>query len=182
MKKILVILAFFLISENATSQQFPINDKTGKVSFENIVKVDSVSKSDLYIRASEWFAKKFNSANSVIQMQDKDAGKIIGKGNITAYGHYGSYESGIWKFTISFASKEGRFRYAITDIYHEKGGADISCNAGGDIENDKPACGIWGMTKKQWNKIKSNAFSEFDSIAKDFESSMKVQYNDDDDW
>ena len=62
-------------TQQGFSQDLPINEKTGKVSFENIVKVDGVSKIDLYLLANEWFAKTFNSGNSVIQMQDKEEGE-----------------------------------------------------------------------------------------------------------
>tara|TARA_B100000401_G_scaffold396766_1_gene306477 strand:+ start:220 stop:768 length:549 start_codon:yes stop_codon:yes gene_type:complete len=182
MKKLLFVLALIFITQQVLSQDFPINEKTGKVSFENIIKVDDVSKSDLYLRANEWFAKTFNSANSVIQMQDKEAGKIIGKGNITAYGHYKNFESGIWKFTVSFTAKEGRFRYVISDIYHETGGYENVKGAGGDIKNEKPACGKWYLTKGQWNKIKARAYTQFQDIANDLEESMTITLSEDDDW
>ena len=42
----------------------------------------SLTKDILFVRANEWFAIKFVSANDVIQMIDKDAGKIVGKGYV----------------------------------------------------------------------------------------------------
>ena len=179
MKKLFFAL-LILTSQNILSQDFPINEKTGEVSFGKIIQAENVSKSDLYIRANEWFAKTFNSSQSVIQMQDKEAGKIIGKGNITAYGHYGKNESGIWNFTISFRAKEGRFQYSITDIYHDKGLA-VS-GSGGNIKNVKPECGKWLLTNKQWNKIKARAYVDFTNISKDFEETMTRVISEDDDW
>lgn len=37
------------------------------------------SKNDAFVAAHAWIAKNFNSANDVIQMQDKDAGMIVVK-------------------------------------------------------------------------------------------------------
>jgi hypothetical protein len=81
--------------------------------------VPGVSKDELYLRAREWFARTFVSAQALIQMDDKAAGKIIGKGLSedvrngfirTAYTIY---------YTVSITVKEGRYRYEITDFYRE---------------------------------------------------------------
>lgn len=37
------------------------------------------TKDELYIRANQWMVRHFKSAKSVIQFQDKEAGKIMGK-------------------------------------------------------------------------------------------------------
>lgn len=37
------------------------------------------TKDELYIRANQWMVRTFKSAKSVIQYQDKEAGKIMGK-------------------------------------------------------------------------------------------------------
>lgn len=113
--KTILLSSFIMLSSIVFAQEFPINEKTGKVSFENTVKVDGASKSDLYLRANEWFAKTFSSANSVIQMQDKEAGIIIGKGNIKAY--FKEWATvGVWNFTLSFESRDGRYIYL--QIFH----------------------------------------------------------------
>ena len=181
-KTILLLLLFvpFFTAQQGFSQDLPINEKTGKVSFENIVEVDGMSKIDLYLLAEEWFSKTFNSENSVIQMQDKEEGMIIGEGNITAYGHFRNVESGVWKFTVSFTAKEGRFRYVISDIYHETSVTSTIKGAGGDIKNEKPECGKWLVTKKQWKKMKERAYTQFQNISKDLEESITI--SEDDNW
>jgi hypothetical protein len=47
--------------------------------FEKIFEIQNTPKNELYIRANAWFVDTFNSAESVIQFQDKEAGKIMGK-------------------------------------------------------------------------------------------------------
>ena len=50
-----------------------------QTTFEKIIDAPNVSKNDLYISVNEWFVKQFTSAKSVIQFQDKEEGKIVGK-------------------------------------------------------------------------------------------------------
>lgn len=46
--------------------------------------IDSVSKSqnEIYVEINNWFIHSFNDGKSVIQLNDKDAGSVIGKGYI----------------------------------------------------------------------------------------------------
>jgi len=174
----LLIITLFLFSITLNAQDFPISEKTGKVSYEGVVKVDGVSATDLYIRANEWFAKTFNSANAVIQMQDKEAGKIIGKGWI-AVSNMG-YDAGGFDFRINFTAKEGRYRYIITDIEHDKKTSKFS--SGGGIENEKPACGTFLMLKGQWRKLKKQAHDGITEMHQDLVLYMSETNSEEDDW
>jgi len=127
-------------------KELPINEKTGKVSYEGIVKVEGATAADLYIKANEWFSKTFNSDSlgnqtkrnyydkwtdnyAGIVNSDKEASKIIAKGVIAVQntpllrvidlGLYMKFEAGGFDFTITFTAKEGRCRYVITDIKHD---------------------------------------------------------------
>jgi hypothetical protein len=173
--------SFMLISSILLAQDFPINEKTGKVSYEGIIKVDDATAADLYVKASEWFAMTFNSANNVIQMQDKDAGKIIGKGAIKV--EKSGYPNGVFDFTIKFSSKEGRCRYIITDIAHDKRGSALN-GSGGAIENEKPACGSMYMFKKHWKKLKEQAHNKITVLSNDLANHMSASNSEeeDDDW
>ena len=87
MKKViqLIILTLILVANNVFAQDnpiLPIDEKTGKIVYSEIVKVDSTSSPELYLRAKTWFVRNFNSANNVIQLDDKESGKIIGKRGI----------------------------------------------------------------------------------------------------
>lgn len=111
----------------AQDVKFPIDSMSHKVSYQGIEYVSSVSKDELYIRAREWFARIFVSAQDVIQMDDKAAGKIIGKGV------YKNLKTGIFVdntttiyYTVSITVKDGRYRYEISDIYREIFSQDFS--------------------------------------------------------
>ena len=180
MKKILFVLVLIFTTQQVLSQELPISDKTGEVLYESVVSVDGASSEELYIRATEWFAKRFNSANDVIQMQDKEAGKIIGKGAFRI--KKGLYVVGSQvHYTISIFAKEGRYKYAITDIYHEAN-KDYPRNRGGSLSNEKPDCGHQRILKKVWRKIKSATHQYCTALSKDITLYMSETNNEDDDW
>jgi hypothetical protein len=178
--KNILLSSFLMLSSVVFAQEFSINEKTGKISYEGIVKIDGASATDLYIKANEWFATTFNSASNVIQMQDKDAGKIIGKAAIEVENR--GYPNGVFDFTIKFTAKEGRYRYVLTDIAHDKRGSALN-GSGGAIENEKPACGSMTMFKSHWNKLKEKAHNKLTALSKDLTNHMSATNNEaGDDW
>jgi hypothetical protein len=82
---------------------------------ERIIDVPNLSKDALYIKVNSWFVENFNSAESVIEFQDKEAGKIIGK-----YEHSYTYHLNLWyaRQTVSVDIKDNRIRFIISDPYH----------------------------------------------------------------
>ncbi len=85
MKKLLIVMILFsaCYAPKATTKK-----EVKKFSPVTFKVIDSVkgSQNQLYIKAYQWMANTFNSAKEVIQMQDKEAGKLIGKGVMkTAY-------------------------------------------------------------------------------------------------
>jgi hypothetical protein len=166
MKKIVLILLWPSIL--LFSQDFPINEQ-GKIVYTEIVNIDSsLTQEQLYLNAREWFARSFRSANDVIQMDDKDAGKLIGKGNFVIPG--GMYlADGRVRFTISVFTKEGRYKYEITDFVHI---ANDNTYSGGNLENEKPDCGNFNMVKKGWLQVKEITQTKVNDIITDLKNSM----------
>lgn len=104
------------------SPTLPINKETGKIIYTEVVSVDSsLNRGKLYNNAKEWFTKIYKSSKEVIQLDDKEKGIIIGKGIIPVYYQYlgTSTQDGYINYTISVIVKDGRFKYEITDFYHE---------------------------------------------------------------
>jgi len=78
---LLILIATNLIGSQTFAQAiFPL-DENGEIVYTEIVKVDSIKAKDLYVRAYTWFANSFVNAKNVIQLNDKEAGRILGKGN-----------------------------------------------------------------------------------------------------
>lgn len=104
-----------------TPPDFPMDSTTGKITYTEVVKVDSTAtKDELYSRAREWFAKAYKSSTNVIQMEDKESGKIVGKALTQVFyqAMKSNYSGGYFHYTISIYIKDGRYKYEVTDFYH----------------------------------------------------------------
>ena len=149
MRKIIIVLLLF----NTAFAQLPVDPSTHLITYTGIVQV-SGTQSELYSRAREWFAKTYNSAQSVIQMDDKD--KIVGKPLMIAY--YKNYHFGHIYYTVSIYLKDGKYKYEITDFYHK--GEYVTT---GSSWTETPDLGsvesLMNSTKKRDQKI-FTAFSE----------------------
>ena len=79
-----------------------------------VVEVSGASKDELFVKASSWLVDAFNSAKSVIQFSDKEAGIIKGKyvidfPQLTAQGSCDA--------TITIECKDEKCRLIIDDPY-----------------------------------------------------------------
>ena len=140
----------------------PVSAETHRITYTGVVEVPGVSKDDLYTRATEWFAKTYNSSNAVLQMQDRAAGELVGKPVLptTVRSLGANYPAGIVKYTISVYLKDGKYKYEITDLVHDAVGSKL-CSAG-PLENEKTGC--MSMTKGQWNEIKAQTDRAMQSL------------------
>lgn len=122
MKKLFILLGVAVmahLSLSAQTPELPIVD--GRINYTAVITVDNIlSKSDLYTRARQWFAKTYKSASSVIQMEDRESGTIVGKALMQVHHKAmgGLVESGHISYTLSVYVKDGRYKYEITDFHH----------------------------------------------------------------
>jgi hypothetical protein len=156
MNKLITLVLVFI-----TTVSFSQESRTNWT-FSEVVEVPNTTKDELYNRGRSWFAKAFKSSNDVLQMQDKEAGKLIGKGvvmihsNCTVCGMSGihpTYEGPV-SFTIEMSYKDNKFKYDLTGFTHK------AKNSGGSLTNEKPDCGGMVMSKKAWDSIKSQVESD----------------------
>jgi len=85
--------------------------KDGKVTYTNVIHVDSISKEEIYKRAKQWLAHNFEYTKN----DDKD--ELINRGYI----QYGLFK--IWQ-TITIKIKNGKYKYEITDFTFSDGHID----------------------------------------------------------
>jgi len=163
MKKFFIIFILFgIITIQLRAQNWPIDPVTKRITFTAVVNVDSVSKDELYLRVKEWFAKTYNDSKEVIQMDDKESGKIIGKGSIEVFVHsLGLKPYGYVKYVITVNVKDSRFKYEISNFIHEWAATN---GGGGTLENEKPACGTLYLTKGYWATIKEQVYADTNTI------------------
>ena len=117
MKTLILIFVLLLSVVTTKSQTFPFDSSTHKVDYQEVVHVDSLSKDELFTRSREWFALICRDSKSVIQMDDRQSGKMIGKGNSKGYYKMLLVEIPFRvNFTLSITCKDNRYRYEMTDF------------------------------------------------------------------
>lgn len=116
---ILTVCTINLFSQETS---FPVDANTGRLLYSEVVRVDSVNSQELYVRAHSWIARSFNSASNVIQLDDKAAGMIVVKGvfavkdNVVNPTMMDVSLSGTVDFTLEIQTRDGRYKYIITDL------------------------------------------------------------------
>ena len=195
MKKLLLILLCLPLigfgqieySDTLYKMELPLNKETNLIEFDEVFLVNGVSKEELYSRAKEWFAIKFNSANNVIQMDDITNGKIIGKEVedivITFMGNKKTKE--MLHYTISLYLKEGRYRVKLNNFYfqvHPFPGLDDSSKMDAESTIIDMLYNKRGKPYKANKTRKEQLLMKSSQIIVDLEKSMKIQAKNDDDW
>jgi len=119
-------IALFILVSIGCAPAKKIEKQNYPVPFEFVL-IDTVNadKNYIYVKAHEWISKTYNSAKTVIDMQDKEAGKLIGKAKITitpsSYSSHGSIAASVVDYIISIDVKDGKYRCIISDFTHEGG-------------------------------------------------------------
>jgi hypothetical protein len=131
------------------------------------------TKSELYTRARQFIALQFKDSKAVIQMDDKEAGKLIGKGVFVLYAvaALGISSGSYIEFTVTIDVKDNKYRCVLSDFYHTGiVGRTDGGGVGGDLNNEKPEGGIG---RKYWVRIKDATYQEAQKFIKDFDNAMK---------
>lgn len=116
--------------------------------YEKIVDLPNQTKNDLYIKANSWFVHTFTSAESVIEFQDKEAGKIMG--NYT-------FDFGVGldiytiRQTISLDIKDNKIRVIISNPFYKLGRNTLTGLSGSYIPLESEA----GISRcyPEWYKL-----------------------------
>lgn len=173
MKTLLLFTAFLFIQSISFGQ-------TEKVEIKIIDSIP-VTKQELYTRARAFIAYSFKNSKNVIQMDDKEAGKIICKGSMTppSKGTFNmTYQNNV-DFTLTIDVRDNKYRAVISDLYHSGLGPQKEY-AGGAIENEKPSCGTLFIPKKDWEKMKEAIKKEATTYLDQLKQAMLKQSKTDD--
>lgn len=73
-------------------------DKNNSLSYMEVIECGEQTKERLHVALNYWFTATFNDASSVIQLNDKDAGVIIGDGLIAGIA---SHAGGMNSYSVS---------------------------------------------------------------------------------
>src|ERR1700710_520458 len=112
---ILVLAASHCFAQKDTIQ-LPYKD--GKVIYQQIDTINGATKTQLYDKAKLWVANAFKSANAVIQIDDKENGQIVGKGNFRIdFKVFTSKWFTTCFFTVKIDTRDNKARATVYDIY-----------------------------------------------------------------
>jgi hypothetical protein len=171
----LITILCIIISITASSQGFgeiPKEKKNNSVEtgkpliFEKVIQVPELSKTDIYELARIWFTESFTNADNVLQIKDKEAGQLIGKGSFK-YTKSGltttTSVNGNIEFLIKIFAKDGRYKYIITDFTHYGNNFTSYKNTHFGLLTDENICPrkVKGNPKnvcqKNWDKMKKES-------------------------
>jgi hypothetical protein len=136
------------------AQNMPPKNEDGRVEYSAVVYMDSsVTKDAIYSAARAWFVDNFKDAKEVLQVQDKEAGELVGKGYINIPSNRFGYIAigvGIVWFNVTLYAKEGRYKYIISEFVHEGGLPQIrDCGSLDDEEPDRCSRSIFLEVKEK---------------------------------
>lgn len=154
--KYTLFLFLLLKSLSGFSQTELIKNDEGVYSVSEVVQCDSMTASDIYLKARLFIASAYKSAQHVTQLEDDKAKTIVIKALVpfvfrwagipTPYGHI--------NYTVTISCKDGRYKVEISNFYHTH--SNPNGRDGGALEQN---IGI-GFTKKTWEQAKEAALSE----------------------
>ncbi|MGE7777750.1 DUF4468 domain-containing protein [Chitinophaga sp. NPDC101104] len=137
-------------------------------------------KDELFVRAFEWVSKSYGSAKAVVDMHDKEAGKIIGKAMMS----FPKSPFGTIAYVMSIDVRDGKYRMVISDFRHS--GRELTSAYGpsvgteyGDLNQPIYMRRFPGDAKKTEDKVfysvKNYAMSEAQLILAAFNEKMKTK-------
>ena len=136
-------------------------DKNNALTYTQVIEAPGKSKEQLYILLNYWYSNTFGSGKAVIQLNDKDAGVIIGKGYVE---HIADHVGGMNTYVVNLTPiiktdiKEGKVRVTYTVPFY-----DVNKLAGGGIlGNARTATRI----EENWAVEKCYPFAEKDKHKK----------------
>lgn len=174
MRKIFLSFAFlFAIISFVHGQNLPLDAKTGKITYLEVVDATGMTAKDIFKAAKDWGTSK----GFKIKKEDEATGEIVFDGVLPVdyTGIKGKPEKGNITYSFSVFTKEGKYRFILTDVVH------VGLNnapSGGKLESATPACGPTGMTSATWVLIKKKAQTGLEAQKEDLKRVIKEIQND----
>lgn len=193
--KHLLLFTLLVIGVNGFSQfdtstehlrELEIDSTTNKIVFTEVVQTPGVNRSDLYNAAREWFVVSFKSADDVLQMEDKEAGILMGKAfnSVSATTGMGVTIPYMLYYTIKLYFKDGRYKYVVTDLIYRSDDNEhqnaVELFIVDDYLYKNKSKGKFDYMNKQW---KRETIKSIDKLISNLKSTMaKAKSLNNDDW
>jgi len=184
MKVVILFFILFISSFIAQAQSYYTTSEDGRAKFEAIIETKG-EKDKLFLKGKEWIYKTYKSGDAVINVDDKEQGRIFGKGKgkdlfIREFGQKNDF--GHFKYNITIDFKDNKARIIIDEITQHAGGL-LGMKDGADYSESFPSTWLKVAMKanqKRWDTIKADAASEFNGIIESFK--MEIAKENKSDW
>ena len=168
---ILVIIAGASFSQSrkdsVIKENLIIPTKEGVIFYEQVAQCTDGQK-ELYLKARKWFVDTFKSAKSVLQMEDKEDGKLAGKAYHTYTFYNGMSSSNVnIDFTLNIDIKDGKYRVQFYDMY----GSNTNVNTG------LAMLGALGGNYRATQDATTKRDVEYNKVLNDFLAGKRIKYN-----
>jgi hypothetical protein len=106
------VLSVTVLASCASMPVAPMEDR----SMQKVHEID-LTKNEIYDISLEWMARTFFDTKEVIEIRDKENGKIIGKGIIAFKGKIGWFSAQIpCRFTLTVEAKDNKYRTTYNNL------------------------------------------------------------------
>ena len=122
--KLTVLLVIAFIASYTQAQTLPTDPETKKITFQETITLDGITKTDLFERAKSWMVNTYKT--NKFDMENSAEGKLMHEGSsaiMLSYDFKYKTEYDV-PYNITIQVKEGKYRYTITDfsIFNAKNG------------------------------------------------------------
>jgi hypothetical protein len=156
---LLFLIAAFAAATMPPANTCPLDPETKLITYQGVVPAEGVSAIELYSRAKLWIANAYHSAKAVIDLDDKEGGRLVVKGTFTlSAGLMGSPQT--YRHQLPIEVKDGRFRYRLTNLTKLQPGTPVP---------EWPLEGSFKepfVGKKTWERIDAECRGTVESLIK----------------
>jgi hypothetical protein len=164
-------------NEKSLNGSFPKID--GSYEYQSVITLDSTYKKDaLYKNAKLYFVDNFKSAKDVIQYDEREQGKVIGKGVMMFDDWHNIFTvTDKFEWTVSYSTeitcKDGKYRYRLYDInIHQYMHNDQIRNESDISLDDAITATTKGGFKKVNTRLLNYLLKKFDTATQNIKSYM----------
>ncbi len=169
-----LFLPFFSFAQN-DSLNLHFDSSTQKITYSEVVKIDSVSAEDLLSRAKITLTNLFVSGKDVTQIIDENAKQIVGKGFLVPVISNGLMKMAAGKvwFTLTIQCREGRYKYTLTNFEHEGNPGTMWPQSNGPIESFNNHV----LTRAQYQRLRDYIYNDIKNFIPKMKSEMANSSN-----
>lgn len=170
--KNLLLLSFVFFSFTVSAQ----------VTFEQVIETIG-TKDQVFLKSKEWLFRTYNSGKTVLQFEDKEAGKIQGKArtaNVAVKEMGVNQDLGSFTYDVTLDVKENKARITISNIMYERGSLS-ALKSGSAFREAYPS--TWPRIaqkaqQKRWDALKQDTEKQLQSVMASYGQALNTQTKD----